>query len=90
MNNFNIQFGSLYCFPHRSKSCFRYTPDVSEDAETFMMLSGTVFVPLELIKYKAQIIESQKWYKLKMLLTNGEIWYTDVTEEVIEFLKLVT
>lgn len=86
-NGFNIQFGSLYCFRNVTKSCYR--PDLSGDTETLMLFPGTMFVPLDLTNFKVRIGE-QKWYKLKILLTNGEIWYTDLTQEVIEFLKPIT
>ena len=83
-NDFNIEFGSLYCFPNRSKSCYRR--DVFDDTETFVLSPRKMFVPLELTKYE----DIHKWYKLKILLTNGEIWYTDITQEGIEFMELVT
>ena len=84
-NDFNIQFGSLYCFPNRSKSCYRNEPHCL-DTETFVLGPRKMFVPLELTKYE----DIHGWYKLKILLTNGEIWYTDVTKDVIKSLELVT
>jgi hypothetical protein len=88
MNDHNIDFGSLYWFTARTKSCFKYNQN--EDLEGLMLFACTPFVPLEISEYPKSGNETIDWYKLKILTTDGEIWFTDVTQEIIEAMELVT
>ena len=87
VNATNIEFGSLYWFRDRAKSCFKYTPQ-NEDLEGLMLYANSPFVPLEISEYPRSGKETIDWYKMTILTTDGEIWFTDISDETFEYMEL--
>ena len=76
----DLKLGSLYCFPARSKSCYKTDAAISS-----MLYSNTPFVLLEIHQY-----DTDKWLRFKILASNGEVWYTDVSLQALNYIRLAT
>ena len=84
----DLKIGKMYWFKNRTKSCYKIG-----SYDCVMLFAGTPFIVLGL-KEHTPILEvpsptSKPWYQLKILGNDGDIWYTDIREDVFEYIELI-
>ena len=78
----DLNIGKLYCFPTRRKSCFNPL-----SKSIYLMPEKSVFVLLETDYEYTFWGGNPNWVTLKILDSNGEIWYTDLNLVDFEFME---
>lgn len=85
-----IQIGNLYCFPKINVQLMDFDNPFYDiySKKTRALHKGTPFVPLEVIVLSDydHIITSAHcpFYRIKVLLTDGTIWYISINDENVE------
>jgi hypothetical protein len=78
----DLKIGKLYCFPTRAKSCFS-----PFHKSLYLMPENSVFVLLESEYNNTFWGDNPVWVTLKILDSNGEIWYTDLNLVDFKFME---
>ena len=87
LNLDNIKLGNLYHFPNYGKFIYQYQDPINDvySSKSSVIPLKLVFVPLEVF-----IDRDQYAYRIKILLTNGEIWYLTTRTKFIRDMEEVT